>query len=175
MSDDGLTAGREVDGMCTRCKLLTGHTIVAMVDGAPKRVKCNSCGSLHRFIPPPEETPGRGSKVVVRAAAGRRKEVMMVERKTAGKRKPATPRKGRAAKPKAPPPPDHETEFDRLCEGRETVDPRPYLISETYEPDELLEHKVFGLGLVIGVRGGGKVDVMFRQAGPKTLVHQRAG
>ncbi len=43
------SAGGYIDAWCTRCKLELVHTIVAMVANAPKRVKCNTCGSLHNF------------------------------------------------------------------------------------------------------------------------------
>ncbi len=37
---------------CTRCKMDFTHTILAMADDVtPDRVRCNTCGSEHRFIP----------------------------------------------------------------------------------------------------------------------------
>ena len=40
-----LKVGGELDLDCPRCKLNLAHTILAMVDGEPVKVRCNTCGS----------------------------------------------------------------------------------------------------------------------------------
>jgi hypothetical protein len=45
-------AGDLIDSQCTKCKILTNHTIVAMAAGKPARVKCNTCGGEHNYRPP---------------------------------------------------------------------------------------------------------------------------
>jgi hypothetical protein len=43
--------GDDVGAYCTRCKMDLTHTILAMADEhTPERVRCNTCGSEHRFI-----------------------------------------------------------------------------------------------------------------------------
>ena len=44
-----LKVGGEVDGFCTRCEMNLAHTIIAMVDGRPVKVECNTCHGVHRF------------------------------------------------------------------------------------------------------------------------------
>ena len=44
-----LRVGGDVDAMCTKCKMLLGHTILAMVGTAPKRVRCNTCQGEHNY------------------------------------------------------------------------------------------------------------------------------
>ncbi len=34
---------------CTRCKEILGHTIVALKDEEPKKVKCNTCNGNHNY------------------------------------------------------------------------------------------------------------------------------
>jgi hypothetical protein len=41
--------GGEVDGFCTRCEMTLAHTVIAMVDGRPVKVECNTCHGVHRF------------------------------------------------------------------------------------------------------------------------------
>ncbi len=41
--------GGDIDASCTRCKMLLGHTILAMVGGTVARVRCNTCKSEHVF------------------------------------------------------------------------------------------------------------------------------
>lgn len=47
--------GGEIDAWCTKCKLRLAHTIVALVDTMPRRVKCNTCGGEHNYRPDPSE------------------------------------------------------------------------------------------------------------------------
>jgi hypothetical protein len=44
-----LRVGGDIDAMCTKCKMLLGHTILAMVGSAPKRVRCNTCQGEHNY------------------------------------------------------------------------------------------------------------------------------
>jgi hypothetical protein len=48
--------GKDVDSWCTRCKLMLGHTVEAMVGAKITRVHCNTCGSQHAFRAAP---PGK--------------------------------------------------------------------------------------------------------------------
>jgi hypothetical protein len=43
------TTGGYVEAFCTKCKLELGHTIIAMVDNVPERVKCNTCNGEHKY------------------------------------------------------------------------------------------------------------------------------
>jgi hypothetical protein len=44
-----LKVGGEVDSFCTKCEMNLAHTIIAMVDGRPVKVECNTCHGVHRF------------------------------------------------------------------------------------------------------------------------------
>jgi hypothetical protein len=41
--------GGDIDAMCTRCKMMLGHTILAMVGTRPARVRCNTCQGEHVY------------------------------------------------------------------------------------------------------------------------------
>lgn len=49
-------AGGYIEAWCTKCKLELGHTIIAMVDNMPKKVKCNTCEGQHVYRAKPSET-----------------------------------------------------------------------------------------------------------------------
>jgi hypothetical protein len=38
-----LRLGDDIDDYCVKCKRLTNHVIVALVDGEPAKVRCRSC------------------------------------------------------------------------------------------------------------------------------------
>jgi hypothetical protein len=44
-----LSAGKDVDSYCTKCKLELGHLIVAMVGDKIAKVKCKTCGGTHNY------------------------------------------------------------------------------------------------------------------------------
>jgi hypothetical protein len=54
--DENYVAGGYIEAWCTKCKLELGHTIVAMVDNLPKKVKCNTCEGQHNYRAKPSET-----------------------------------------------------------------------------------------------------------------------
>jgi len=53
---DHLRLGDDVDDYCTKCKRLTNHSVVSLMNGRPAKVRCRTCYSEHDFrngeIPP---------------------------------------------------------------------------------------------------------------------------
>ena len=60
--------GRSCEAWCTRCKSETEHTIIAMVDGLPKRVECDICHSQHNY----RGAPGQGQPTKKKGSRSRR-------------------------------------------------------------------------------------------------------
>jgi hypothetical protein len=46
---NNITTGGDIAAYCTKCRLMLEHVVVAMVGGAVAKVKCKTCGSIHRF------------------------------------------------------------------------------------------------------------------------------
>ncbi len=58
MSDFRL--GDVIDDFCVKCRRLTNHAIVSMVDGAPAKVRCRTCYHDHDYRhdqAPPKKDP----------------------------------------------------------------------------------------------------------------------
>jgi hypothetical protein len=58
MSD--LRLGDIVDDFCVKCRRLTNHAIVSMMNGEPAKVRCRTCYHEHDFKhgePPPKKDP----------------------------------------------------------------------------------------------------------------------
>ncbi len=60
--------GGEVDSLCTKCQMTLAHTVIAMVDGLPVKVECNTCHGVHRFR---GESPGVARGRPARSPAAR--------------------------------------------------------------------------------------------------------
>ena len=41
--------GDIIDDHCTKCRRLTNHSVVSIVDGAPAKVECRICFHSHNF------------------------------------------------------------------------------------------------------------------------------
>jgi hypothetical protein len=44
-----LRLGDEIDDYCVKCRRLTNHAVVSLVDGRAAKVRCRSCYSDHDF------------------------------------------------------------------------------------------------------------------------------
>jgi ribosomal protein S27E len=62
-------AGDFIDSQCTKCKILTNHTIVAIAAGKVARVKCNTCGGEHNYpAPKGEKVPSTKRSAVAKVS-----------------------------------------------------------------------------------------------------------
>lgn len=184
MSPQELHPGSDIDAMCSRCKALSGHTIVAMVGNAVVKVKCNTCGSEHKYKALVKERKAPAvTRVRTIAAPGAPKVKKPISRdpfedsdELVAEYKPRVrPAKAPVAgrpKPAGKKAPDPAQVYAETLEGKEGNPVRTYRATDTYAMDELVQHPTFGLGVVVGVRDGGKVDIVF-PAGTRTLVHAR--
>ena len=41
--------GDIIDDYCTKCKLLTNHSVVSLLNGEPAKVHCRTCYSEHNY------------------------------------------------------------------------------------------------------------------------------
>ncbi|MDA8428089.1 MAG: hypothetical protein M0T70_02410 [Geobacteraceae bacterium] len=138
-----LAAGDQIESMCTRCKALLNHTIVAMVEGRVVRVKCNTCGSEHNHRPQKTESP--------------------VSRRTAAVKTPA------AARPKARRDPElaDREEWETLSKTMDKDKAAAYDMNGSFRVNSLVNHQLFGIGLVCAVSEN-KMEVLF-EGGRKVL------
>ena len=141
-----LKVGGEVDGYCTKCKMILAHTVLAVWAGAIKRVRCNTCMGEHAYH---KGEPGTSSP----------------------SSKPSRPRSPATSKPRVEEP-KILASYTELMEGKDRASAQTYSIKARYSAGELVQHPTFGLGGVAAVRGLEKVDVAFPTS-IKTLLHNK--
>lgn len=138
-------AGDHVDARCTRCKEITNHTIIAMVEEKPARVRCNTCGGDHNYRPPRKtkaaksatSTVAKAPKAPRRTAADRKREALQEEwQETAG----------------------------QATAGLTVA----YSMDRSFRLNDLVDHPVFGVGVVKELFKPNKVEVLFA-SGTKAL------
>jgi hypothetical protein len=138
-----LKVGKHIDGWCTRCKLVLGHTIESMTGEKVTRVHCNTCGGQHAH----------------RARAPRARVAGARASGTPGSRPPTKEQK-------------RENEYAALLRRSTKASSRPYSTSMRFAVGEVISHDTLGLGVVTGERDSIKIDVLFAD-GPKVLVQGR--
>lgn len=137
-----LSAGDIVEARCTRCRQILNHTIVAMVGERIVRVECNTCQGVHNYHD------------------GRVAEVKRASTPTA--RGEAAPRKARVEPGSA-----DRREWESLYPSMQRERAVPYGMNVKFRVKDLVEHPVFGLGVVRTVAGN-KMEVLF-EVGKKLL------
>ena len=158
-----LTAGSEIDSWCTRCKMMLGHRIVALVRTTPARVICMTCGSEHRYL---KTAPGSQSVAPVkRMADGSISQVGRVGASPPSRSKSSATTAKAATKP---------NEWEARVLGQTVSAFTRYSMVRSFAPGELITHPKFGDGYVLEVVDPQKVSIMFRD-GPKTLAHGQSG
>lgn len=136
MTGKMLAAGSEIDSMCTRCKAVYNHTIVAMVGGRVARVKCNTCGSEHNYRAEKVKEEAKERKTITRTAAAPRQKV------------------------RKDPVESEREEYERLFHTKDTGRAIAYDMNASFKLDDLLDHPVFGYGIICSSNAG-KIEVLF--------------
>lgn len=142
MNTRKLSAGDIIDARCTRCREILNHRIVAMVGDKVVRVECNTCGGVHNYYPPP---PPKTAKIPRSGASP-------------GKT-PATPSTPRA--PRRDPGQSDREEWMSLRSGMKPEQAISYDMNAKFKVDNLINHPVFGLGVVKLIVAPNKMRVLF--------------
>jgi hypothetical protein len=137
--------GQDIEALCGKCGQVW-HVVMAKMCDKIAKVVCKRCGGHHRYRNENEEAPEPG-----RPAGGARASAST--RSAARSRRlspvPAIP----AFDPSKP--------------------ARPYAASASYTLGERIAHPTFGVGVVAGSPGAGKVDLIF-PASPRLLAAAKA-
>ena len=149
MTEKVVSAGDEVDSWCTTCKLMLAHRVVAVVDDKPEKVICKTCGRRHKYRPNPPKS--RMKKAKTTSAS-----------KKTGKKKTTRTRKRK----------DPETIWQEALAEKDMSAAKEYSMSSLFDQDDVIEHTLFGYGLVTEIRAEGKMEVVFKE-GTKLLVWGR--
>lgn len=142
------TVGGYAEGWCTKCRLLLGHTIIAMVDNFPARVKCNTCNSEHNFHAK-ESGKGRTSPKTSSKSAGSSKKKIKTQEA------------------------NYNDYASRLA-GYDLSAAQKYSIGGNFKKDEIIDHFKFGVGIVLSVIQNHKIEILFKD-GLKILIQNSAG
>jgi hypothetical protein len=140
MGNGILSVGDAIESRCTKCRVVTKHIIVSMMEGAVAKVRCNVCEGVHNYH---RILPGGATTT----------------KKPLKKAKPAGLRKTPGATLQ---------DWEKLMAKTASQKRVPYNMSGSFRTDDLIEHPKFGLGVVRHTIKPNKMEVLF-QEGPKLL------
>jgi len=138
MQSTALSTGDPIEARCTKCRKNTDHTIVTLAEEGPVLVQCNTCSRQHKFRPP----TAAKTPAVRRTIKHRDAEI---------KHKDA-----------------ERKEWEVLRPSMNSAVATDYSMTDAYKVKTLINHPLFGLGLVQRVVGSQKVEVLFED-GKKTM------
>ena len=160
--------GQIIEARCSRCKDVTGHVVMACLDGMPIKVECRACGSVHKYAAPATERRAK-SETTVRVKAGHARAeavdaTVKAEKRVAAavEKKPAAPRLSRAEQQSARRAEENEQQWNSIM-ARTVAEPVPYSMTGTFPLRSTVEHPLFGTGVVMELLPPDKMDVMFRE------------
>lgn len=146
---ESLEAGNEIDAYCDECEQMHVHVIVTTTDSNPERVECMTCNAAHEYS----------------------KDRAIPEKKAKKKTKKAKKRSGRARVDREQAPLE-SLGYKKLMQGRDLSGAIRYEIGARFNSKDVIDHRVFGVGLVTRVLSDEKIEVVFAKA-TKVLVHDR--
>jgi len=150
-------AGQEIDAYCTKCKLDLAHRIVAEVSGKPIKVECRTCYTTHQY-----RAPKNGPAAVTASTRASASTTPSVSSGSSASSTTGSTTSTRASRtPKVEEAPLEPPTGARI---------HPYKITEKFIPDMWIQHKTFGLGLILREIAPNKVEVRFEEA-TRVLVH----
>jgi hypothetical protein len=147
-----LKVAGEVDGYCTKCRLVLNHRIVSMKLTKPYQVECLTCRTTHLW-----RAAAPGEKAAASAGGSER-----------APRASAAPRSTRVT-----PAMRHEQSWEKAIAGRGVHEFKSYNTGGSFQEGDLLRHKKFGDGVVVRVIDANKVEVLFKDEA-KTLAQGMA-
>lgn len=131
-----------------------------MVGDEVKKVECKTCGSHHLYRRPKSEkllpTSSKGKVVATKRDSDDRER----------EKRPASAKAAAAAQRER----EQTSQWEHAIAGQPMGAFKPYRITLTLNPGELIRHPKFGDGVVARVIDRGKVEILF-QDGPKTMAH----
>ena len=139
-----MSVGSELDSYCGKCKMVLNHVVSAMVDDAPRRVRCLTCQSEHNHRIP-------GSSKTKKSTT-----------KRSGGKSSGTKRSTAAA----------QNRWHQAVATWDGSTSKAYNIYETFQVDDWVSHVTFGNGLVIEVPSPDKIITLF-ESGEKMLMQGR--
>ena len=130
--------GQIIEARCSRCKDITGHVVMACLDGMPVKVECRACGSVHKYVAPEAQARPKVEKTVRVKAGHNRAEA--VDATVRAEKRAAAPRPSREQQQLARRAEEIENRWNSLVAGRAATPPAEHGMIQQHERHLCREH-----------------------------------
>ena len=165
------TPGERLESRCTKCKDVMGHIIVLVLEDKIAKVECCACGSVHKYYPPAQKKESKDAKALrVRAGEERTDAVKEKVAKTSRTSTSSPAKKAsitKAGKLSAKNAEELQLKWQKAIASNPSK-PIPYSMTVELVLANVVDHSVFGIGMVIESFPPNKVDILFEE-GIKSL------
>ncbi|TVQ98542.1 MAG: hypothetical protein EA399_09990 [Desulfovibrionales bacterium] len=144
MNTEPIQAGSSIESACRKCKTVTDHHVVVMLDGQIGKVQCKVCGGQHAHRPPKEAATPK-APAQPRTAGEKTK-------KTAASKKTVVPKK---------PSPEVLALWESKISAVSPADIRTYAMTDAFQEGEVISHATFGQGYVQRLIKPNMIEVLF--------------
>ncbi len=160
-------AGDRLEARCTRCKDIMGHVIVSMMGSEIAKVECCACKSVHKYYPPEKKKEGK-KESTLRVRAGEKrsnavKEKVVKTLPSVGEKKTESSSVKKANKNSL----EVKENWEKAMVSNAST-PIPYNMHIEVRMDTVVDHTVFGIGVVVEVFPPDKANFLFAE-GIKSL------
>ena len=145
MNTEPLQAGSSVESACRKCKTVTDHHVVVMIDGKVGKVQCKICGGKHVHRPPQENQQAPEVSPPKATAKGK-------AQKTLAAKKPVAPKK---------PNPEIVAFWQAKITTAGPEQFLPYVMTGAFQDGDVISHATFGPGYVQRFIKPNMIEVLF--------------
>ncbi len=155
-------AGERTNARCSRCKDITSHVVIVVVDNVPVKVECCACKSIHKYSMPNVSTKKKDEGPLrVRANQSRERAVENAA-KTSAPMTLSANSTNKTKKTKS----EKVEDYRQLWQSKMSKsfgESRPYNMSIEVSKNDIIDHPVFGSGLVISIVANDKAEFLFAE------------
>ncbi len=131
MSETTLAVGSQIEVRCPNCRKNREHEILSMKNGKPDQVQCTLCRNQRKYRRPVAQKTAEERLLL--------KNIELRRSANAGQRQ----------------------QWDELRPALASGAAKEYSMSAKYRIKDMINHPVFGLGLVQRIIGSQKVEILF--------------
>lgn len=140
-----VSVGSELDSYCGKCKMVLNHMVTAMVEDAPKRVRCLTCNSEHNHRVTKAKSTSSGAK---RTRSTSKKSSSKV---SAG------------------------AQWQGLVASWDDAAAKPYSIFSTFSVNDYVTHSTFGRGVVLDTPSPDRMIALFESGEKMLMQGKKRG
>ncbi len=161
------SAGNRIEARCTRCKDVTSHIVIVVVDNLPVKVECCACKSVHKYYPIQKPSVKKDSNPIrVKTNQSREASIENASKQQNIARPTLSSSTSSSASSSANKTPikteNVEKEWHRALLNNHS-NPKSYSINVELQAGDLVDHSIFGPGIVRDIVGADKAEVLFKE------------